>query len=541
MQSIENYAEYNSNEAEKAIRFLNEDYRKAEEIKVKEYYEKLFSVNSIQTKDKLFDYYINTFLPLQANWVASLDRGWPTGLRGVRDAANDFMGVLYFDENWARKVLVDLYCCQRTDGWMPRQVSMASRKQKHDMRRYSDSGAFLMEFLYEYICKSGDLAVLDEKLPWLDSDEESTLYEHMKKSFEHYLTPENIGEHGLVKIYEGDWMDALNRAGLNGRGETVMVTCQLIMNLYYAAEIIRLYKGGKDEDAANHYIKCAEKFKENLNTYAYNKKGFYNGAFNDEGKWVFSDKDEDGAERYYGSVNYYAVLCGAAQGERQKSVLDYSERLKTECGYRLFTPPFGKRLLNSVGRVASGDQAPGLFENGSVYNHVQGFRCRALAVADDGDKLFETIKYMLPYSHVPFADKDIPPAPYAMTNCYQLLSLSPHRAGFTFLTGSISMAIRVVYDCLLGIKPALSGLFINPCLPSGEKNMRAEYTFRGKKITINYNGKGGNFSLLLNGIKVTQKKKDYLDRDLFFIPVSDLKDENTVDVLYEYTEKKDKR
>ncbi len=77
-----------------------------------------------------------------------------------------------------------------------------------------DGGAFVVEFLYEYLCVTGDFDLLRENCLWLDSDRPAPIMEHAVAAVDYYLREENIGIHGLCKIRGGDWLDAVNRAGL---------------------------------------------------------------------------------------------------------------------------------------------------------------------------------------------------------------------------------------------------------------------------------------------------------------------------------------
>lgn len=476
--------------------FLAEE-REKEIAAVKEHYASIFESRKIQTGDEAFDKFVNEFLPLQLTWVASLDRGWPTGLRGTRDAANDFMGVAYYDEKWAREVLLTLYSNQQVNGWLPRQVASVEGSKKVDLRPYSDSGAFLMEFLHEYVRLTGDISVLNEKIGWLDGEETDSLLEHLLRSVEHYLLPENIGEHGLCKIYGGDWLDALNNAGLRGRGESVMVTCQVAMGLRDTADLLNFLR--IEPERAKEYRRRAAELTESVSS-AYNEKGFYNGAFTDEGRWVFSDCDEDGECRPYGPANYYALCSGAAKGNEER-VLAALEKLRTPIGYKLCDPAMGRKPMKCAGRMGSGDQQIGMWENGNVYNHAQGFRIRALASVGKGDELFETLTFLLPYDETIHDPNVTLSPPYAMLNCYQSQPLYDGMAGSPFLTGSIAMAERAVYRWMLGIVPELDELKICPCLKKGKTDIRTNFSLRGKKIEIRYTGEntGEKPSLRLNG------------------------------------------
>ena len=483
MQDKSFCGEFSAKEYEPLKRFFNAKTRENEIEKVKAGFEKTFASRTLKTDDPVFDQYVNEFLPLQLGWVASLDRGWPTGLRGTRDAANDFMGIVYYDETWARKVLFELYSGQLVNGWLPRQVPSVVGSRKVDLRKYSDSGAFLMEFLHEYIRHTGDMSALNEEIGFFDSEEKTTLLDHLLRSIEHYLLPENIGEHGLCKIYNGDWLDALNNAGLKGRGESVMVTCQLAMSLKDTANLLRYL--GKEEDRANRYEQKAEDLLAGVLN-AYNGE-FFNGAFTDEGRWVFSDCDEDGEKRPYGPSNYYALCSGAAKG-KEETVLRSLEKLRTPIGYKLCDPALGRKPMSCVGRMGSGDQQIGIWENGNVYNHAQGFRIRALASVGKGDELYETLRFLLPYDEEIHDPNVTLSPPYAMLNCYQGQPLYDGMAGSPYLTGSIAMAERAVYRWMLGIVPELDELKIQPCLKKGKTDICASFTLRGKRLTVRYTG-----------------------------------------------------
>ena len=124
-------------------------------------------------------------------------------------------------------------------------------------------------------------------------------------------------------------------------------------------------------------------------------------------------------------------------------------------------------------------------ENGNVYNHgSQGFFARALSVAGDGDKLFEMLKWITPYDQEKHPTEIAFTPPYAIINCWQELPEFNHRGLMCFLTGSVAMAMRGVYEWLLGIKPTLDGLEIKPCLPKSMTDVEVEFEYLGEKKSI---------------------------------------------------------
>lgn len=482
----------------------------------REKYRRIFEKNRIQTPNSAFNEYMNYWIPLQMDWVASLDRGWPSGMRGTRDSANDYSALLYWDANACREVLLQLFSCQRRDGWFLRQYSTKWRKGEHDARPYVDGGVFVLEFLYRYFAFTGDLALLEQWLPWLDEDEPSTVVEHMIAAMDYYLRPENIGEHGLCKIYGGDWNDAVNMAGLRGRGESVTVSCQVRMALYNVAEILEKTK--KYAQKATQYRNAAETMRRNLLQSARNEEGWFNSVFNDDGKWVFSNADPDGERRPYGPVNYYAVISMTVERERVSDALRVADMLKSDYGYRLFYPPLGKKKIAHVGRQTTGDVPAFLAENGNVYNHgSQGFLARALAKAGEGDKLFDVLEWMLPYDQSKHPTALARTAPYAVTNCWQQLPIFDHRGMLSFLTGSVAMSFRGAYEWLMGAEPTLDGLCISPCLPKDWNEATARFTYRGCEVTLKL--RRGEPALYFDGERVEQRsdpQRAY--RPFYFLP-----------------------
>ncbi|HMB01652.1 MAG TPA: hypothetical protein VKS21_11755, partial [Spirochaetota bacterium] len=322
---------------------------------------------------------------------------------------------------------------------------------------------------------------------------------------------------------------SVNRCGVKGRGETVSVTNQTIMSLQYTKMILDKLTEMKKMDPAEAenikqlYDKKITSFTNALNKYAFNKKGYYNSVFNDDGYWLFSDNDPDGEKRVYGPANWFSLMSGAAIPDKVDTVLKQLDFLKFETGYRMYWPPMGRKPIPNVGRAASGDGLIGLWENGTVYNQgSHGFLARGLAAAGKGDLLYEVFKYLTPYdqSKHPVAKTMSPP--YAMVNCWQEVPGFLHRGGIPFLTGSISMALRAIYDWMLGIKPMLDGLSLDPVLPEEFDKVKTEFKYLGKtvmlKINNPHNAQCGIKSGTLNGKNISRRVKcPFSQRDMLYI------------------------
>ena len=472
-------------ELEKLTALLDDDARQRTIDASAKYYQDMFAIRRLETPDECLNRYINEYLVMQMYWVFALDRGWPTSVRGSRDTAQDANGIIAMDGGLARGRILEIFSMQRSDGWFLRQYNTQDRNGPHDDRDYVDAGAWVWDLLCDYVCYTRDFDILSEKLPWLDSDIESPLLDHLEQLLRYYMTPDNIGEHGLCKIREGDWNDSVNLAGIEGRGESVMVTCQITMALRRAADLFEHVGGAALAEKAAGFRVAAEDFEKGLLAHALNDRGYFNAVFNDAGNWIFSPADPDGKARINGPANSFAVISGVAKGETRKTVLAALDSLKGPNGWRLFHPPIGDPPIEKLGRIGQGDLAPGLAENGTCYNHgCHGFLGRAAWSAGAGELLYQTIRYMFSY------DTEIHPiakckkAPYGVVNNWSEATGIEGLGGHVFLSGSISVAMRNAYDGLIGFRPGLNCLVIDPCIRPEWKTCAAEVTFMGGRYRI---------------------------------------------------------
>lgn len=475
---------------ENSVKYFDSTVQKAEEEKLAEKHAELFSVRTVKTGDPDFDSFVNGFLPLEMYWVSSLDRGWPTGMRGVRDAANDFEGMLCYDKQMCKGVIENIFSKQRSDGWYPRQVPFGAGT-KFDLREFVDSACFFTEYVYDYLAYTGDYFILENKYGYYDCETQESGLTHLKKGMDYLLSDDALGVHGLVKMRGGDWLDCLSGAGKKGRGESVMVSCQLVMCLKYLVEILN--KVGQVNEVEK-YEKAGYRMKNAINKAAFNGR-FYNAVYTDNDTWLFSEKDEDGEERVYVPTNAYAVISGVASG-KENEIFNEIAKLKTSDGYKLFSKPLGGKFIDGIGKMGTGDFQPYFAENGSVYNHgSQCFLIRALAKAGRYEEISDVLGYALPL----YADKHSPEktcsAPYAITNCYHLVPSFYGRSGFSFLTGSVAMIERAVYSWVFGLNFALDNIVITPCVPKEYANAEITTPFNGHNLTIKYVGYGAQIEI----------------------------------------------
>lgn len=487
-------------------RYLDPEERQAAQRLTCKKWAGFLCTRAISTPDPAFDRYVNEYLPLQLGWVRLLDRGWPTGMRGTRDCAQDTTALIPLDAAAAKKTLLEIFTVQRSDGWFPRQFSVRGRSGKHDLREYVDGGVWVWELLYDYLCWTKDFALLAYRTAWLDSDEEETILEHALAICDYYLSPHNLGDHGLCLIRGGDWNDSVNRAGLEGRGESVMVSCQSLMMLRQASHLLgflRREHPGYDfpADLPEELSRLGDELKSAILRFALNGEGYLNGVYTDNAEWVFSPDDPDGAARVNVPVNAFGIISGALQGEHLQTALERLKGLKQQDGWPLFHPPIGDPPIRKLGRIGPGDLSPGLGENGAIYNHgCHGFFARAAAAAGDGDLAFEILRYMLPYDQACHPVERAKTAPYGVVNHWKTAAGEEGRGGAVFLSGSISTALRAVYGGLFGITGCPEGIAIDPALPPAWPSAKVRFWYREAEVEITFEqASKGPAAVLVNG------------------------------------------
>ncbi len=391
---------------------------------------------------------------------------------------------------------------ERSDGWFLRQFSTDGRHGRADARPYVDSGLWVWEMVYEYLCQARDFTLLDEPLPFLDSDATTSVLDHLGRLIGYYLAETNIGEHGLCKILEGDWNDSVNRAGLQGRGESVMVSCHLIYCLRQAAQLSRWLRdqGRPGLVGWERFEPLADEMRGRIRNAALNRKGYLNAVFSDVGRWFFSDRDADGKARFNMPANAFGIIAGVFEPTEVKRLLGIIRKLRKPYGYPLFHPPIGVPPMEGLGRIGSGDLMPGLAENGACYNHgCHGFLARALADIGEGDLYLDVMRCLFPYDQKCHPVRQALTAPYVIVNSYRSVPGGEGIGGDAFFSGTIAVAVRNVYQGLLGVRSEPGGLRIRPCLPRTWSLVGGRIMYAGRQLSIQAERKGGKVVVAVNG------------------------------------------
>jgi cellobiose phosphorylase len=434
------------------------------------YWDNYLSRTLCQTPDADFDLSFNIWNKYQA-WVTSrwsrMDSYYIGGgsIIGHRDSWQDMLAILPNDLEWARSRVMYLLEHQFPDGstlhnWDP--LTNIGVKTGH-----SDDPMWLVLGVLEYLKESGDLVFLDEAVRYYDTGAE-TVRQHVLRAIDYTLA--HMSDRGIPLIMAADWNDGLDYVGRQGRGESTMVAGHLAWMLREIAAL--LWFTGNDT-LAQKYVEERDKLIRNTNEHLWDGEYYIRGT-RDDGEAFGSSRNIEG--KIYLNAQSWLVIAGAAPRKRGARAMDSVERhLLTKYGPALFLPAYREPdpKLGIISRFA-----PGTKENGTVFNHPVAWAIMAECILGRGDRAYELWKTtsFITRGREPEVYKA---EPYAYCEyVHGPDSVNYGQGEFSWLTGTAAWMWKVCMDWILGVRPELRGLLVDPCIPSAWDGYRLTRRFR---------------------------------------------------------------
>ncbi|MDD2446331.1 MAG: N,N'-diacetylchitobiose phosphorylase, partial [Tissierellia bacterium] len=210
----------------------------------------------------------------------------------------------------------------------------------------------------------------------------------------------------------------------------------------------------------------------------------------------------------------WAVLSGLANMETSEIILEnVHKNLNTKFGAKLMSPSFKNIDFNgALAKVYNGSTK----ENGGIFLQTQGWLILAESIMGHGNRAYQYYKEISPAHQNHIANiRQMEPYVYGQ---FTESRPSPFegRSHVHWLTGTASTVMVSCVEGILGIRPDIKGILIQPSIPSNWSKVKIEKIFRGKKLVIviiNHNEKESGFKeVYLNGVKV--KSNYFLEEQL---------------------------
>lgn len=393
---------------------------------------------------------------------------------GVRDNLQNDNAVVLFDPPLARANILKVLAVQRPDG------SSLHSWRPYNRHHYSDKPAWPLQTVPWYIKETGDFSILDETVPFFESDESAPVLEHLKRAFRHLAT--DLGKRGLCRQHFADWNDGLEPSEKTGERESVMVSQQLCAGLLEIGELAA--ELGDDALVAECAHLHAEMAKKIVAT-AWDGEWFTRTICED-GYALGSSKADQA--RIFVNTQSWAVLGRVADESTLRQCMASVDRYLTKPeGIPICDPPCS-RFDERIGRYTT--VMPYSNENGGCYNHAAGFKTIADCLLGRAEEAWQTFVKVAPDNPAnPVTQSWV--EPFSFTNSYSRIPFIAGRSGYAWRTGTAAWFTVALLEYILGARRSYKGLLVDPCLSKSVPRATVKRTFRGATYIIEIHNTAG--------------------------------------------------
>jgi cyclic beta-1,2-glucan synthetase len=463
--------------------------------RVLDHWDSVLDAVQVKTPERSFDILLNRWLLYQS----LVCRVWAraafyqaSGAYGFRDQLQDGMALAVSRPDLTREHLLRAAARQFPAGdvqhwWLPHNGQGVRT-------RISDDMVWLAFASVHYVRTTGDVAVLDETVPFIEgqtlkpgehdayflptlSEEAASLYEHCAMALDRSCV---AGRHGLPLMGTGDWNDGMNRVGVLGSGESVW----LGWFLYATLQAFRpLAEARGDTARSTGWQAHATALQGALEREAWDGNWYLRGYFDDGTPLGSATSEECQIDSIAQS---WSVLSGAGDIARStRAMAAVGKRLiqRDDALALLFTPPFD---LSAVDPGYIKGYPPGIRENGGQYTHAATWSVLALAALGHADEAASLFSLLNPINRTTTREdvERYRVEPYVVAA--DIYSVAPHvgRGGWTWYTGSAGWLYRAGLEGLLGFHLEGAQLRLAPGIPGHWRQVEIAFRHHSARYEI---------------------------------------------------------
>jgi len=431
---------------------------------------------------------------------------------GFRDSNQDLLGFVHMAPQRARQRILDLAATQLPDGGAYHQYQPLTKRGNNDVGgNFNDDPLWLVVAVSAYLKETGDLGILDEITPYdNDPDLATPLEEHLQRSMRY--TIDRLGPHGLPLIGRADWNDCLNlNCFSNTPGESFQTTTNQEGRV---AESV--FIGGLFVLAATEMIALMEKLGRSKEAEEYRRQrgamekavlehgwdgAWFRRAYDAFGEPIGSQQNSEG--QIFIEPQGMCVMAGIGLADdRARMALDaVEERLGSEHGVVLHQPAYTHYDLR-LGEITT--YPPGYKENAGIFCHTNPWIMIAETRLGRGERAHDYYLRINPSARERLSDTHRC-EPYVYAQMIAGKDAPSHgEAKNSWLTGTAAWNYVAITQWILGIRPTLNGLMIDPVIPDDWDGFTAERVFRGVtyRIRVERAGAGTQPGLIVDGMQV---------------------------------------
>jgi cellobiose phosphorylase len=456
------------------------------------YWSRLLARFHVNTPDIHTNRMVNIWNAYQCMVTYNMSRsasGFETGIgrgMGFRDSNQDLLGFVHMIPEKSRQRILDLAATQLESGGAYHQYQPLTKRGNNDIgSNFNDDPLWLVMAVSAYLKETADWSILTESVPYDNQPSTSKpLLDHLERAIQYNL--DRLGPHGLPLIGRADWNDCLNlncfssvpgqsfQTTTNKEGkvaESVMIAGLFIQA---AREMVAISGYLGDNASADRYQAAINQMETTLLSAGWDGKWFRR-AYNDFGLPVGSDQCSEG--KIFIEPQGMSIMAGVGldDGKAQQALDSVHQWLATSHGIVLHQPAFTRYYIE-MGEITS--YPPGYKENAGVFCHTNPWIMIAETRIGNGDRAFDYYQTINPSFRESISEIHRC-EPYVYAQMIAGKDAPAHgEAKNSWLTGTAAWNYVAITQWILGIRPTLDGLLIDPCLPSGWTGFQAMRHFR---------------------------------------------------------------